>query len=96
MHILKERSSEDGIYRYSQARVYLFISLMFFFAMMTFITVKAFLPDMTMDIELLKEVLASLTFPITTFATYALGTKLVKTIKGKKNGETTTQQYPQE
>ena len=82
MHILKERGS-DGQYRPSQARTYLFVSLLFFFSMMTLITIKAFKPGFDIDLPLLKEVISALKYPIALFSTYALGSKIVRQIKNK-------------
>lgn len=80
MHILKERTI-TGEYKYSQARVYLFLSVCFFFVMMSLITLKAFIPSLGVDLELVKSIMEKLTFPMTLFASYAMVAKGIKTFK---------------
>lgn len=84
--ILKE-SGKDGNKKYSQARVYTFISVLSYFTVHAIMTFKAYHPNSSnIDIEVLKLIKSGLFDGMVLFCSYTFGGKflnVVKAIKGE-------------
>lgn len=77
MNILKENGD------FSQGRVYLFISIVIYY-MTHGVVLCAGVFNVDVDHELLKSVAEAIQYPMTTFATYTLGGKVVDVFKNNK------------
>ena len=71
--ILKEKTTE-GI-KFSQGRFYLMASLIFYFFILTLISVKGVMPDVELNTKFLELVIESLQWIIGLFSGYVMGTK---------------------
>ena len=68
--------------KYSQGRVYLFISILVYYATHGIMLVAG-ISDFEVNNDLLKSVAEAIEYPMTTFATYTLGGKVVDVFKKK-------------
>jgi len=88
--ILKE-SGKDGVKKYSQARVYTFLSVISYFTIHSFMTIGAFRPivaESHMNIEVLTLVSTGLYNAMLLFCGYTFGGKFIDVIdkiRGTKN-----------
>ena len=69
--------------KYSQGRVYLFVSIVIYYMTHGVILIAGIF-DFEVDHEILKSVAQAIQYPMTTFATYTLGGKVVDVFKNKK------------
>jgi hypothetical protein len=76
-NILKEKD------KFSQGRVYLFLSIFVYYMTQGIILITAFF-NFDVDVELMKSVADAVEYPMTTFATYTLGGKVVEVFKKQK------------
>ena len=75
--IIKEilqSKNHDGEKSFSQARVYLFISLLFYFVVLLFLSIKAN-KDVIVNIDAEKTIISALQWIILLFAVYSFGGK---------------------
>lgn len=91
--ILKE--SDNGVIRWSQGRVYLFLSLFFYFFVLGLISVKAVRPQSEIKNDSFELVVSALQWVIALFAGYVFGAKGLRVLDGiikyrmsNKNGST--------
>ncbi len=71
---------EDG--KYSQGRVYLFVSIVIYYITHGVILCAGVF-DFDVDHDILKSVAEAIEYPMTTFATYTIGGKVVDVFKKK-------------
>lgn len=76
--ILKEKV--DGGYKFSQGRVYLFMSLIFYFAILSLMSIKGVRPNTELKTETFDQVIEALQWIIALFAGYVFGAKGLKVI----------------
>ena len=76
--ILKE--NEDGKMKWSQGRFYLMISLMFYFFVVTLLSIKAVRPNTDIKNESFEMVISALQWVIALFAGYVFGAKGLKVL----------------
>jgi hypothetical protein len=87
----------DGAYRYSQGRVYLFLSLLAYFVTLGFMTSKGLKPNINIDSGTMTQIIEALQWSIALMAGYVFGSKgleALKIIMMKK--ETPTKNTPTE
>ena len=93
--ILKE-ADKTGILKYSQGRVYLFVSIVAYYLTLGIITYKSYVPKSDISLETLKVIIGALQYAMVLFGGYVFGGKfldVVKVIGGKKD-ETPVQPTP--
>lgn len=78
--ILKE-IGPDGIWRYSQGRVYLLGSLLAYFITLGFLTSKALKPNIGIDSAAITQIIDALQWSIMLFAGYVFGSKGLEVLK---------------
>jgi len=78
--ILKEKT-KAGVLKYSQGRVYLFVSFVLYFLSLGIISIKSFSPDSKIDIELIKVIIEALQYAMVLFGGYVFGGKFIKAVK---------------
>ncbi len=94
--ILKEQGS-DKAWRYSQGRVYLFLSIIGYYITVGFLTGKGLKPNVGIDINTIKTIIDALQWMILLLAGYVFGGKsldVIKAIAEFKNKVTTKTEKP--
>ena len=76
--ILKE--NEDGKFKWSQGRFYLLLSLVFYFFVVTLLSIKAVKPNTDIKNESFEMVISALQWIIALFAGYVFGAKGLKVL----------------
>ena len=90
--ILKE-TGKDGNKKYSQARVYTFISVVFYFAVHGIMTWKSYHPaDTSISIESLKLISSGLFDAMVLFCSYTFGGKFLDVIKVIRGNDETSEE----
>lgn len=85
--ILKQ-AGKDGKLKYSQARVYTFISVMAYFLVHGVMTWKAYHPnDSAIDIEVLKLIKSGLFDAMVLFCSYTFGGKFLEVVQALKGND---------
>jgi|ERR1035437_1219806 hypothetical protein len=82
--ILKDKTT--GVVAYSQARVYLLVSVVAMLTALTVLFIKSFKPGLNISTDVIKQIIDAIQWMILVFSSYALGTKAIdgiKTIMGK-------------
>ena len=77
--ILKDKI--DGTTAYSQARVYLLVSVVVFLTCLGVLFVKAIKPSASIDTVIIKQIIDALEWTIAFFGGYSMSTKIVDTAK---------------
>ena len=80
-HILKERHKETGEFRYSQGRIYLFISVLAYFLTLGVITYKSLRPNSDIDVNVTKVIIEALQYAMVLFGGYVFGGKFLDAAK---------------
>jgi hypothetical protein len=77
--ILKEKTKDGN--KYSQGRIYLFWSILAYYATLSVITFKSLKPNVFIDVDTLKLVIEGLQWSMGLFAGYVFGSKGVEVLK---------------
>lgn len=94
--MLKEKA-QDGVFRYSQGRVYLLCSLLTYFITLGLLTSKALKPNIGIDGGTMTQIIEALQWSIMLMAGYVFGGKgleILKLIMNKGKGDQSQGQTP--
>ena len=78
--MLKEEG-KDKIYRYSQGRVFLLLSILIYFVTIGLLTSKALKPNISIDLNAVSKVIEALQYTIALFSGYVFGGKSIEAVK---------------
>lgn len=94
--ILKEKAA-DGRILYSQGRVYLFLSVIVYYATIGLMACKSMKPDMNINMDVLKQVIEALQWFVLLMAGYVFGGKFLdaaKVVMSLGKGQAPAQNLP--